>query len=266
MRTLRTRTALITGATGDIGAAVARRLAARGARLVLTGRDDTRLAVLARQLGGAVVDRFPADLRDAAAGELVARRCGGTDLLVHAAAAERAASFAAMPLDDLAGQLDVDLGAALGLVHGLLPGMLARGRGHVVLVGSLAALLGGAFQVPYASAKAGLDAATRALRAEYGGSGVGFSVVHPAPVRDAGRYARRRRVLGRVPVLVGETTAERVARAVVGAVRRDRAQVLVGPRAVRPVLAVQAGCPALGARIVGATGATSYFRRVAGSS
>ena len=74
----------------------------------------------------------------------------------------------------------MNLTGPIQLTRRLLPGMLRRGRGHVVYIGSLSALAGGAYQAPYTAAKAGLDAWVRAVRAEHRGAGIGFSIIHPA--------------------------------------------------------------------------------------
>ncbi|HEY7009280.1 MAG TPA: SDR family oxidoreductase [Jatrophihabitantaceae bacterium] len=263
MRPLSGCTALVTGATGMLGCAVARRLAAHGMRLVLTGRDPARLAAAAAEIGGAVADTVLCDLHDATQVGALAARATHVDALVHLAAVERVAPFTELTADDIRAHTAIDLTAPLLLVRELLPGMLARRRGHVLLVGSLGALTGGAYQVPYTAAKAGTDAAVRALRAEFAGRGVGFSAVHPAPIRGAGAYARRVARCGPAPRPVGETTPDEVAAAIVAAIRHDREQVIVGRRSARALIALRALAPRTAAQAVRAAGATRYFARVA---
>jgi short-subunit dehydrogenase len=118
--------------------------------------------------------------------------------------------------------------------------MLARGRGHLVFVSSIAARTGVAGEAVYAAAKAGLDAFAESLRLELAGSGVGVSVVVPAAV-DTGFFARRGRPYQRSspkPV-----SAAAVARAVVTAIERDRAEVFL-PSWMRVAPTVRALAPA----------------------
>jgi hypothetical protein len=96
---------------------------------------------------------------------------------------------------------------------------------------------------------------------------VGFSSVHPAAVRDAGSYAARRARTGLgLPWLAADPDAQHVAAAVLHAVRRPRARLIVASRPIRPLLATQGLAPALAERAVEALGITRYFRRLAGST
>jgi short-subunit dehydrogenase len=263
MREIAGTTALVTGANGSLGAATTRLLADHGVRLLLSGRDAGRLTERAAQVAPSVVGTVCADLMNPADVADLAGHADGVDLVVHLAGVERAAPFTALTEQDLAEHLQVNLHAPLALALRLVPGMLQRGRGHLVFVGSLSALVGGAYQIPYAATKAGLDTAVRALRAEYAGTHVGFSAVHPAPIRGAGSYRRRAAQVGAAPRLVGETSPAQVAAAIVMAIRRNREQVIVAHAGVRPLLALRAVAPAAAARVVELTGATRYFARVA---
>jgi short-subunit dehydrogenase len=277
MRDLQGRSALVTGASSEIGEAVARRLAGAGMRLVLSGRDSKQLAATAETVVDSDPYCLPADLSDGA--EVVrlaaeADRLGnGVDVLVNVAGAVHVDPFDRLSDDDIEAQLFVNLTAPLILVRRLLPGMLDRRRGHVVLIGSLAGLVGGAYQAPYAAAKAGIDCAVRALREETRGSGVGFSVVHPGPVRgrtsygrmaDAGRRSHPAGAERRVPWPIGETTPQCVARAVMRSIQRSRPQLLVSPRPGRAVLAVAAVHPGAAAALLRRAGLTRYFQSLTG--
>jgi short-subunit dehydrogenase len=149
---------------------------------------------------------------------------GRVDVLVNNAGVGWAGEFAAMPEAEIARLVQVDLTAALELTRALLPGMVARGRGHVVSVGSIAGHAGGRGEAVYAACKAALAAFTEALRQEHARSPVGFSVVIPGVVatpffdRRGVPYAR---------AFPRPVPAERVAAAIVDAVRGDRAQVVV---------------------------------------
>jgi short-subunit dehydrogenase len=210
------RRVLITGASSGIGAATARTMAEARAHLLLTGRDRAALDAVAAATGGRAIT---ADLVTGVAA--LAAEAGPVDVLVANAGAGWAGPFTAMPeraIDDL---LAVDLAAPVRLARLLLPGMVERGRGHLVFVASIAGVVGVPGEAVYSAAKAGLIAFAEALRAE---TPVGVSVVLPGVVdtpffdRRGAPYDRRRPV----PVPAG-----RVARAIVRAVERERAQVYV---------------------------------------
>ena len=210
------RRVLITGASSGIGAATARTMADARARLLLTGRDRAALDAVAAATGGRAIT---ADLVTGVAA--LAAEAGPVDVLVANAGTGWAGPFTAMPeraIDDL---LAVDLAAPVRLARLLLPGMVERGRGHLVFVASIAGVVGVPGEAVYSAAKAGLIAFAEALRTE---TPVGVSVVLPGVVdtpffdRRGAPYDRRRPV----PVPAG-----RVARAIVGAVERERAQVYV---------------------------------------
>ncbi len=183
------RIAVVAGATGAIGGAVARRLAAEGASLVLLGRDGARLVVAAGELEGAggVIRTVAGDLTEAAvidaAGAESESLGDGIDLLVHAAGAFRAGAFETAPAGDLDLQLAVNARAPYLLTRRLLPGLRRRG-GLVVFVNSTAGLVAGAGSAAYAASKHALRALADALRAEVNADGVRVLSVYPGRTRS----------------------------------------------------------------------------------
>ncbi|MBB2740953.1 UNVERIFIED_ORG: short-subunit dehydrogenase [Microbispora rosea subsp. rosea] len=208
---------LVTGASSGIGAATALELSARGARLVLSGRDQEALAGVAARTGGEIL---PADLSDPSAD--LAVRAGRVDMLVACAGEGWSGPLARMSGGTAERMIAVNLTAHVQLTRLLLPGMLERGRGHLVYVASIAGVVGVREEAVYAATKAGLLAFAESLRYEL--PGVGVTAVVPGVV-DTPFFARRGRPYTRrrpAPV-----PPERVARAIAVAVERDRAEVYV---------------------------------------
>ncbi|WP_405150505.1 SDR family NAD(P)-dependent oxidoreductase [Sphaerisporangium sp. NBC_01403] len=211
---------LITGASSGVGAATARTVARTGARLVLTGRDRTRLERVAAETGGVAV---ACDLVTDA--HLLAERAGPVDVLINNAGVGWAGPFARMPHDALDRLVGVNLTAPIRLTGLLVPGMVESGRGHIVFVASIAGAVGVAHEAVYSATKAGLLVFAEALRHELRGSpGIGVSVVLPGVV-DTPFFDRRGAPYGRrrpAPI-----PPERVARAIVAAIRHERAESYV---------------------------------------
>ena len=269
MRDLVGRRALVTGATGGLGEYIVRELARAGVQVAISSRSRAALDELAsrsRGLGAAVVP-FPADLSLPGAAERLAaaveENLGPPDILVNNAGLELASSFTRYSPAELDLILAVDLLAPLQLTHRLLPSMLARRAGHVVNICSLASKGPLPYGVPYAAAKSGLAGATASLRAEYAGTGVGFSAVIPGFVTGAGIFARHQAAGVAAPAVFGTTTPQRVARAVLAAIRRDIPETIVTPYPIRPLLALAELAPATAQRLTALVGVTGVAHRVA---
>ncbi|MBP2472200.1 NAD(P)-dependent dehydrogenase (short-subunit alcohol dehydrogenase family) [Crossiella equi] len=213
-------TALVTGGTAGIGRATAHALAARGAHVLVSGRDTERGAAVAAAVGadGGRAEFLAADLADLDSVRALADQAGEVDVLVNNAAIFPMAPTADHPADLYQLIFDVNVRAPFFLASALLPGMLARGRGTIVNVGSVAAVSGVPGFAAYSASKAALEALTRAWVAEFQGTPIRVNTVAPGPTAtetmvafgpEAVELARQDIPLGRI------ATPEDVADAVV---------------------------------------------------
>jgi uncharacterized protein len=226
---LRGSTVLLTGATGGIGQAIALALDGAGARVLLSGRRAELLEQLRAGLGeGAVC--LPADLAEPGAAAGLAERAGAVDVLVANAALPGSGRLDGFGPEQIDRALDVNLRAPIQLTRALLPGMLERGRGHVVLVSSLSGKVATSGSSVYSATKFGLRGFAAGLREDLHRSQVGVTVVNPGFVSEAGMFADSG---AKLPRWVGTVTPEQVARAVVKGVERERAEVDVAPLGIR---------------------------------
>jgi len=213
---------LVTGASAGIGHVAAAGFAARGAHVLVHGRDPDRTREVAREVGGTALLAdlaAPADRQRLAAEAL--NVYGRVDVLVNNAGFGYAGPLKAMSVDTIRRLVEVDLVAAIELTHDLLPGMIEHKRGAICFVTSIAGRTGVAGEAVYSATKAGLDAFAESLRGETAGSGVNISVVVPGVV-DTGFFETRGSPYTRTrprPIPAGT-----VADAVVRAVERDRAE------------------------------------------
>jgi len=217
------RTALVTGASRGIGAAIAVALDRAGARVALSARDRTRLDEVAASLqNGPVI--IEADLADAAAPEGLAAAAldalETVDILVNNAAA--AARLPTLELD--AALIDnlyaVNVRAPLLLITALLPAMQKSRRGSIINLSSVSGVVGTPRRAAYAATKGALDAATRSLARELGGDGIRVNAVAPGVV-DTDLWARNKAIPGVIEEIDAQTALGR------WAVPEDIADVVV---------------------------------------
>ncbi|MFL6151211.1 MAG: SDR family NAD(P)-dependent oxidoreductase [Ornithinibacter sp.] len=236
---------LLTGATGDIGARLATRLAEAGADVTCVARGREALDALVAQVGGRAV---ACDLTDRAALRALAGRVEAVhrpvDLLVNNAAVETTAHLADLTADQLEQVVALNLLAPAELCRQVLPGMLARGRGHLVNISSMAGVATFPGLAAYGATKSGLTHLTSGLRADLRGGPVGTLAVELGPVSSQ----MMDRIGGHQPSSVAFDRVLRarlltmldpddVARRVVTAVEQDRHHLRM-PRRAAPLAAL----------------------------
>ncbi len=201
------RTALVTGASGGIGGAIARVLHGQGAAVALSGTRLEALEALAGELGGrsAVVPCNLADAEESAGllGKAETALGAGIDILVNNAGLTRDTLALRMKDEDWARVLEVNLSAAFRLMRASLRGMMKRRWGRIVSITSIVGATGNPGQANYAASKAGLTGLSKALAQEVANRGITVNCVAPGFIEtamtDALDEAQRERLLGRIP-------------------------------------------------------------------
>jgi hypothetical protein len=183
-------TALVTGASAGLGRAFAERLAREGTDLVLVARDLARLEELARglrQRHGVAVEVLVADLSDRAATGRVCSRLEDdlrpVDLLVNNAGFGTVGRFHELPISREISEIGLNVVAVARLTHAALPGMVARGRGGVINVASIAAYQPTPLNATYGATKAFVSSLSQAVHEELKGTGVNCMVLCPGFTR-----------------------------------------------------------------------------------
>lgn len=178
------KVAWITGASSGIGAALARELAARGAAVVLSGRDEARLAEVAETCGESLV--LPFDVRDDAALAAASAKAigwkGGVDIAFANAGVSQRSRALKTDMQVYRDIIEIDLTAQIAFSQGLIGHMAQRGSGALAFISSIAGKVGVPMRTAYCAAKFGLAGYGDALRAELSQTGVGVHVIYPGSV------------------------------------------------------------------------------------
>lgn len=176
--------AWITGASSGIGAALARDLAQRGAHLILSGRDEARLAEVAADCGESLI--LPFDVRDDAAladatSKAIAWK-GGVDIAFANAGVSQRSRALKTDMQVYRDIIDIDLTAQIAFSQGLIGHMVERGSGNIAFISSIAGKVGVPMRTAYSAVKFGLAGYGDALRAELTQTGVSVHVIYPGSV------------------------------------------------------------------------------------
>ena len=203
---LKGRSALVTGASGGIGAGIARAFIQSGAQVTVSGTRVAVLQALKGELGGkchvAAADLSKAEASDALIREAEALM-GALDILVNNAGLNRDMLSMRLKDEDWQAVIDVDLTAAFRLSRAALRGMVKRRWGRIIGIGSVVGLIGNAGQANYAAAKAGLVGLTKSIAAEVATRGITCNVIAPGyirtPMTEKLSEDVRGRIVARIP-------------------------------------------------------------------
>lgn len=220
------RKALLTGATGGLGRAIALALSERGTTVILSGRKAEALEALAAELPGDGHRVVSTDLAQPGAAEQLAAEAGPVDALIANAGLPGTGRLPDFSAEELTGTLRVNLEAPMLLARAVEAGMVERGSGHMVFIASLSGKSATPLSSVYNATKFGLRGFALGLRADLDPLGIGVSIVSPGTIREAGMYADS----GADPIPgLGTGSPKQVAAAVVKAIEQNKVEVTVAP-------------------------------------
>lgn len=237
---------LLTGATGGIGRSIADTLAAASAEVIVSGRSAEALQELVDGLPGSGHSVLASDLGVPGAAQKLADEAGAVDVLVANAALPSTGRITELTDQQVARMLRINLEAPILLAQALLPGMLERRQGKLVMIGSLAGKAGSPRSSIYNATKFGLRGFVFGLAADLAGSGVSATLVAPGFVREAGMFADSG---ADAPPGLGTTTPEKVSAAVLKSVDSNRIEIAVAPLVQRTMAHVGLISPHISRRV-----------------
>lgn len=261
--------AIVTGASRGIGPQIAAALSERGARVALVARSQPELEANAerlRQFGSEAI-AVPGDVSSAEDRRrivaTVEREFGAVDVLVNNAGGDPQREFHNLDENDICAIIELNLTSAVVLARLVLPGMLARERGHIVNVSSMAGRTSFPFTESYGAAKEGLIGFTRVLRADYRRRGVSGSTLILGPVREAGVGERTAVEVGiKLPPKPFTVAPTAIGKATVKAISKDNAEIVVLPGPGKGMRALMDRFPGIGPTMNRISGVETTMRTV----
>jgi short-subunit dehydrogenase len=272
MNTLRGKTALITGASRGIGIHIAKALANQGMNLVLVARNAESLKKTSTVLKSSSVKIFTVAADVGNINQLsnlvdeVDTLANGIDILINNAGIDVCVPYHEMKTDDIDQIIKVNLIAPMILSKLFLPKMIERGEGHIVNIASLSGLVGTPYEEAYTASKHGLVGFSRSLRITAMGESypVGISVICPGFISDTGMWFDVERDADlKAPSAIGTSSPEKVAKAVVSAITKNKLEVIVNPTPIRPLLLLQSLFPSIAPWLTQKTGTIQLMKKVA---
>jgi short-subunit dehydrogenase len=265
-------TAIVTGASRGLGVIVAKALAQRGTRLVIAARSDEALNEVAATLRGYGVEVLAvrADMESPASiAELAAAaeaRFGQVDILVNNAGIESTLRYDLRSGEEVRQMIAINLAGPMELTRLVLPGMIARSRGHIVNIASVAGLMPSAYEEPYTATKYGLVGFTKSLRLTSHDCNwnVGASAICPGFMAGTGMFEDMKGQFGvTAPASMGVRSAEELGPAVIRAIEKNLPDVVLMKGAPRVVAGLATMMPRVFERIVRVVDTGSAFRKIA---
>ncbi|MGI8727867.1 MAG: SDR family NAD(P)-dependent oxidoreductase [Solirubrobacterales bacterium] len=253
------RTALLTGATGGLGCAIAAELAGRGATLILSARDQGDLDQLAGSLRGDAHRAIAADLLGDGEVERLMGEAGAHDVLIANAGIGGGEAIEDDDHDAIARVVRLNVEVPAQMAASSLATMVPRDEGHLVFISSLAGKVIPSGSALYAATKAGLRAFALGLADDLSDSGVDVSSIYPGFVRDAGMFADSG---AKPPPGIGTASPQDVADAVADAIEEERREADVAPLQQRSFANFAFHFHSLSARMERAAGTTDFVKRV----
>ena len=263
---LKGKTALLTGGSKGLGPYIGRALAEEKMNVALAARSEDALREAANDISSLGVRTLAAaaDVTDESSVRQMLVRVrdefGSIDVLVNNAGIEWVSAYRHLEVAAIRNMIATNLMAPMCLTRLVLPEMIQQGRGHIVTMSSLGGKKGSPYSATYAATKAGLIEWTRGLREELRGSGVGASVICPGFVAKAGMFAVYNK---KAPRLVGETTPEKVAEAVVRSIKKNIGEIVVNSSPVRPMMFLDAVHPGIMSWVLRTFGVYGFYRKQA---
>ena len=189
MFSLSGKKALVTGASGGIGGAIAKALHAQGADVALSGRNVEALEKLAAEMGGARVHVLPGDLNTAEAADALVKsaeeKMGQIDILVNNAGLTKDGLFMRMKDEDWQVVQDVNLTAPFRLIRAAIRGMMKRRTGRIINITSVVGVTGNPGQANYCASKAGMIGMSKSMAAEVASRGITVNCIAPGFIATA---------------------------------------------------------------------------------
>jgi short-subunit dehydrogenase len=266
MKTIKGKNVLLTGGSRGLGPIIAGALAHEGANVALAARSQEDLDKVSKELSqySVRIVSIPADITDEASlqnlFDCAKDELGPIDILVNNAGIEWVCHYTSLSLEDIKRIIRTNLIGPMMLTRIALPDMIEQGSGHIVTMSSLGGKKGSPYSATYAATKAGLIEWTSGLRAELKGTGVSASVICPGFVSKVGMFAVYQK---RAPLITGETTPEKVAKAVIRAIRRDIQELIVNPGPMVLMKLLDAVHPAIMNFILRHFGVYEFYRNQA---
>lgn len=257
------KTAIITGASRGIGQFIAKTLADQNITTILVARSEEGLLKTKKEIesrGGQchILSWNLTETQNLKNLIAAARKFGEIDILVNNAGIENYNNYESVSFLELTSIVNTNLLAPLELARLVLPSMLKRGSGHIVTIASLAGRKGVAYNSIYSASKAGLVMWTDGLRQELEGKGVYISSICPGYISEAGMFYD-----GHLdaPRLLGTSSPQKVADAVLKALRQGSSELIVNKGPIRPLLALGQMMPNLGDKILKLFGVPALARK-----